>query len=141
MNWLCIWLIGHIVIPPVLYVGYGFVMSAVRDRDAGVSPRYVAVVDGVIAIPLVLLDGAYNALWLPFVCLDPRPHYAFRLVRFKGVMIPFFELATERLSRYNEQPSAWAWHKFIARKVAPFIDRKDPKGWHIRKAKQGAEIE
>jgi hypothetical protein len=141
MTLLYIWLIGHIVIPPVLYIGYGFVMSAVRDRDEKKSPPYIAVVDGVLAIPLVLLDGAYNAFWLPAVCLDPRPHYAFRMVVYGGVTFPFFELATERFSRYNEQPGAWAWHKFIAREVAPFLDRKDPKGWHIRKAKQGAEIE
>lgn len=139
MSWqlwlLTAWLAGHIIIPPVLYIGYGFVMCAIRDRDAGWTPRYVAVVDGMLAIPLVLLDGLYNAFWLPALCLDLRLNYAFRMVTYGGVTFPFFELVTERLSRYNEQPDALRWHKFIARIVAAFLDRKDPKGWHIRRAK------
>ena len=133
--WLLVaWIIGHVAIPPLLYIGYGFVMSAVRDRDEKQSPRYVAIVDGVLAIPLVVLDGLYNAFWLPALALDPRLHYAFRMVTVKGVTFPFLELVTERFSRYNEDLTQWAYHRWVARTVAPFLDRKDPKGWHVRKA-------
>lgn len=145
MTWLQIlliaWLAGHIIIPPVLYYGYGFVTAAQRAEIDGKSPPHVVMVDKALSIPIILLDGAYNALWLSFLCLDPRPHYAFRMVTFKGVTFPFFELATERFSRYNEQPDAWRWHKFIAQTVAPFLDGKDPKGWHVRRPKtEGADL-
>ncbi len=131
--WLLIsWLAGHIIIPPLLYVGYGFVAGAQWALIDGRSPPHVALVDKALSIPIVLLDGMYNAFWLPALCLDPRPHYAFRMVTFKGLTFPFFELVTERFSRYNEQPGAWRWHKFIARTVAPFLDGKDYKGWHLR---------
>ena len=137
MSWplwlLMAWLAGHIILPPALYIGYGFVMAAKRAKDAGLSLPHVFKTDAILAIPCVLLDGIYNALWLPFVCLDFRPHYAFRMVTFKGVTFPFFELTTERLSRYNEDATQWAYLQWIARVVAPFLDAKDPKGWHVRK--------
>jgi len=127
------WLVLAVVIPPLLYIGYGFAMAAIRDRDGKLSPPYVAVVDGVLAIPVVLLDGVCNFLILPIVCLDFRPTYTFRKVTFKGFTFPFFELVTERLSRYNEDATEWAYRRWVARSVAPFLDAKDPKGWHIRK--------
>ena len=146
MIWLYIWLAGHVIIPPLLYIGYGFVMCAqfvapLKDgepEDRPRSPPHVYKVDFVLAMGITLLDGLYNAFWLPALCVDPRPHYAFRLVTVKGVTFPFFELVTERFSRYNEQPKARGWHKLIARIVAPFLNAKDlRKGWHIRKSQQG----
>lgn len=130
---LIVWLAGHIVIPVVLYIGYCAVMAMQRAHADGKTPPHVYTIDALLAVPVVLLDGLYNALWLPFACLDFRPGYAFRLVTFKGVTFPFFELVTERLSRYNEQPDAWRWHKFIAQLITPFLDGKDLKGWHVRK--------
>ena len=134
--WLLVaWLAGHIIIPPLLYIGFGFVMAAKRANDAGLSRSYVFKIDAILAIPCVLVDGLYNAFWLPFVCLDFRPHYAFRMVTLKGVTFPFLELTTERLSRYNENANEWFIGRWWAAKLAPFLDPKDPKGWHIRKPK------
>lgn len=132
------WLIGHIIIPPVLYVGYGFVMCAKRANDNGSSPPHVYRVDSLLAIPVVLLDGLYNALWLPALCLDFRLNYAFKMLTVKGVTFPFFELATERFSRYSEDLTERRWRRWVALTVAPFLNGKDPKGWHIRKQTQGA---
>lgn len=134
MTWLIAYCIGQLLLPIVLYVGYGFVMAAKRAEKEGLSSPLVIKVDLVLAILATLLDGAYNAFWLPILCLDFRLNYAFKMITYKGVTFPFFEVATERLSRYNEQLDAWVWHKFVARHVKPFLDGKDPKGWHIRKA-------
>lgn len=140
MSWMYVvwaWLVLAVVIPPVLYVGYGFAMAAKRANDAGLSPSHVYRVDAALAVPVVLLDGLCNFLILPVLCLDFRPSYAFRKVTFKGVTFPFFELVTERLSRYNEDAAEWSYRRWVARTVAPFLDAKDPKGWHIRKATNG----
>lgn len=118
----------------VLYVGYGFVMAAKRANDAGLSSVVVYCVDAFLALPVVILDGLYNVLVLPVVCLDLRPSYAFKTIEVKGVTVPCFELVTERLSRYNEDKKEWRYRRFIAFQVAKFLDAKDPKGWHIRKA-------
>ena len=118
----------------VLYVGYGFVMAAKRANDAGFSLPVVYQVDAALSIPVVILDGIYNALILPVLCLDFRLHYAFRTIQIKGVTVPCFELVTERFSRYSEDANEWRYRRFIALQVAHFLDAKDPKGWHIRKA-------
>lgn len=134
MNWLqialAVWLAGQVIIPPVLYILYGFAMSAKVSNDKGLSPPHVYRVDAVIAIVAVIIDGAYNAFWLSVLCLDLRPKYAFKWQEKQGVW--FFELVTERLSHYNETPSEWAWRRWVARTVAPFLDGKDPKGRHVR---------
>lgn len=138
MSWLhyifATWLIGHIIIPPLLYIGYGFVMCAKRANDAGLSPPHVFRVDSLLALPVVILDGLYNAFWLPVLCLDCRLNYAFKMLTVKGVTFPFFELATERFSRYSEDPTECRWRRWVALTTAPFLDSKDPKGWHIRGA-------
>jgi hypothetical protein len=138
MSWLVYiasaWLVLAAIIPPVLYIGYGFAMAAKRAHDAGLSPSHVYRIDAALAVPVVLLDGVCNLLILPVVCLDFRPSYAFRKVQFKGYEFWFFELVTERLSRYNEDASEWAYRRWVAKTIAPFLDAKDPKGWHIRKS-------
>lgn len=135
MTWLYVWLAFATFGALVLYVGYGFVMAAKRANDAGLSSTVVYCVDAFLAFPVVILDGLYNVIILSVLCLDLRPSYAFRTVQVKGVTVPFFELVTERLSRYNEDATEWAYRRWIARTVALFLDAKDPKGWHIRSAK------
>lgn len=132
---LYVWLWSFVAVPPVLYVGYGFVTSAMRARDAEVdpSPAYVVKVDSVISGFFILLDGLLNAVVFSVLCLDFRPSMAFRMVTAGGYTFPWFELITERLSRYNEDPTEWPPGRFVARVLAPFLDAKDPKGWHIRK--------
>lgn len=138
MNWLAYiltaWLAFAVFGAIALYAAYGFVMSAKRANDAGLSPRHVSRVDALLAIPAVLLDGLYNAFALPVLCFDFRLAYAFKMLTVKGVTFPFFELVTERFSRYSENPNEWRWRRFVARQTAKFLDGKDPKGWHIRKA-------
>lgn len=136
MSWLIGWLAFALIGAVLLYIGYGFAMSAQRARDdkANPSPGYVVKVDVTLAVPIVILDGLYNAFVMPVFCLDLRPRMAFRLITFKGVTFPFFELVTERLSRYNENPNEWLIGRWWAVKLVPFLDQKDPKGWHIRKS-------
>ena len=139
MSWLhlvAVWLAFAVFGALALYIGYGFAMSAIAARDKKVNPSlpYVVKFDVILAAPIVLLDGMYNALALPVLCLDLRPSMAFRMVTFKGVAFPFFELVTERLSRYNEDANEWRYRRWVARHTAQFLDAKDPKGWHVRKA-------
>ena len=134
MSWLLYWLTFGIVGTAILYVGYGFTMSAIDADKAGRTPRHVYWVDALIAWCFILLDGLLNAVFYTFFCLDLRPSYAFRLVTVKGVTFPFFELMTERLSRYNEDPAEWWWRRKVAGFFAPFLDGKDRKGWHLRPA-------
>lgn len=129
LAWLAFGVIGTVV----LYIGYGFTMSAVTADDEGRSPRHVYWIDASIAWCFVLLDGLLNAFFYSFICLDLRLSYAFRMVTAKGVTFPFFELMTERLSRYNEDPAEWWWRRQVAAFFAPFLDGKDKKGWHLRK--------
>lgn len=137
MTWLAYvltaWLAFAILGALALYIGYGFVMSAKRAHDAGLSPPHVYRIDSILALPVVILDGLYNVLVLPVLCLDFRLHYAFRRYQYKGVNLWLFELVTERFSRYSEDPAEWRWRRFIASQAAYFLDAKDPKGWHIRK--------
>ena len=130
-----VWLWSFIVVPVPLYIWYGSVMSSVRARDLKVnpSPPWVAKLDLALAIPAVLLDGYYNAFCLPFLCVDPRPRMAFKMLTYRGVTFPFFELMTERLSRYSEGKNEWVIGRMWARVITPLLDAKDPKGWHIRK--------
>ena len=136
MTWLYLWLAFATFGALVLYVGYGFVMAAKRANDAGLSSITVYCVDAFLAFPVVILDGLYNDLVLPIVCLDLRPSYAFKTIQVKGVTVPVFELVTEKLSRYSEDKNEWRFRRFIAFQVAKFLDAKDPKGWHIRKAEK-----
>ena len=90
------WLVFPLVGFPALYVGYGFVMSAIVDRqksrDAGIEVGIVERVDGAIAIPLVLLDAFLNMLWMPIFCWDFRLKGWFRKINFKGLSLAFPDL-------------------------------------------------
>lgn len=127
------WLGLAVIGTAVMYIGYGFSMCADLADEQERTPRHVYRVDFAIAAAFILLDGLLNAVVYPFVCLDFRPSYAFRRVKVKGYSIWFFELMTERLSRYNEDPAEWWWRRKVAAAFAPFLDGKDKKGWHIRK--------
>ena len=131
-----VWLAFAVLGAVLLYIGYGFAMSAVaaRDKKLTPSPAHVVRLDVILVMPIIILDGLYNAVIMPVLCLDLRPSMAFRQVTFKGVTFPFFELVTERLSRYNEDATEWRWRRWAARQTSQFLDAKDPKGWHIRKA-------
>lgn len=117
-----------------VYVGYGFVMAAHRAEKEGRSPRHVYLVDSAIATKYIVWDGLLNAVFYSGLCLDRRFSNSFRMVTRWGVTFPVFELITERLSRYNEDPTEWWWRRKVAAFIAPFLDGKDPKGFHIRKA-------
>lgn len=136
MTWLLYvflgWLSFGIIGTAVLYVGYGFTMSAIRAEKDGLSPRHVYYVDAVIAWFFILLDGLLNAFFYSGFCIDPRPRFAFRTVTVRGVTFPFFELMTERFSRYSEKTDELWWRRKVALFFALFLDGKDPKGWHIR---------
>jgi len=133
LAWLAFAVIGGLA----LYVAYGFVMSAIVDRKraraAGVEFGIVERIDGVIAVPAVLLDGLINVLVLPIVCLDFRLKGWFKIVTYRGMTFPFFDLVTARLQGYHDDPKAWRYHKWIAKIGVQFLDRKDPKGWHVAK--------
>ena len=133
MIWLLCWLALAVVGTVVLYVGYGFTMAADLADEQGRSPRHVYLADATIATFFILLDGLLNAFVYSLICLDPRPSYAFRRVKVKGYSVWFFELMTERFSRYNEDSAEWWWRRKVAAAFAPFLDGKDRKGWHIRK--------
>lgn len=136
MSWLdllLLWLALAAIGTPVAYIGYGFSMAADLADEQGRSPRHVYLVDLAIAMGFVLLDGLLNVVVYALLCLDLRPSYAFRRVTVKGYSIWFFELMTERFSRYNEDPAEWWWRRKVAAAFAPFLDGKDRKGWHIRK--------
>ena len=127
--WLALAVVGTVV----LYVGYGFTMAADLADEQGRSPRHVYLADATIATFFILLDGLLNSFVYSLICLDPRPSYAFRRVKVKGYSVWFFELMTERFSRYNEDSAEWWWRRKVAAAFAPFLDGKDRKGWHIRK--------
>ena len=138
MSWLTYlftaWLAFAVFGALALYIGYGFAMAALRAEEEGLSPAYVFRIDKLLALPIVLLDGLYNALVLPVLCLDFRLRMSFRRYQYKSVNLWLFELVTERFSRYSEDKNEWRLRRWIALTTAPFLDSKDPKGWHIRKA-------
>jgi hypothetical protein len=146
MIWLYLvlaWLAFAVVGGLVLYVSYGFVMSAIADRTkaraAGVEFGLVEKVDAVIAAPFVLLDGLLNVLVMPVVCRDRRLKGWFRMVTYRGLTFPFFELVTARLIGYHEDPDERTFRKQIAGIGVLFLDRKDPKGWHVARPKPEAQ--
>ena len=126
------WLVLALVGMPTLYILYGFVMSAIRSRNAGQSPRVVLLIDGGIAFVGVLLDALLNLLVFPVLCLDLRPSYLFKSVDFRGRRIYVPELVTGRLTRYNLDLSEWSWRRTVASLGGAFLDGKDPSGDHIK---------
>lgn len=118
---LAAWLLLAVPGALVMYVGYGFAMSAKRARDDAVnpSPKHVVVVDSLIAFPFIVLDALLNLIVMPVICLDFRPGRA-------------WDLITGRLCKYNADPQEWAYRRWIADLVAAFLDAKDPSGDHIK---------
>jgi hypothetical protein len=105
-----------------LYIGFGFVMSALsaKDRkDAPPSPKIVVYIDLVIAFLVYLLDVAINILVDSFLMADFRPKYVFTTV-------------SKRLSTYSLDPNEKAFRKWWARQHGFFLDAKDPSGDHIK---------
>ena len=145
MIWLAFaWLAFAVIGGLCLYVGYGFVMSAIRDREkaryAGVNDGIVERIDGLIAVPCVVLDGLLNMLVMPIVCLDLRLKGWFRMVTYRDTTFPFPDLITSRLIGYHDNPDAWRYHKWLAKIGVKFLDRKDPKGWHVARPQPEATL-
>lgn len=116
-----------------LYIGYGFVMSAIRARDDEDNPSapLVVKVDSALAVPEVLRDGFFNVFYAPLIFLDPSPRHMLRLGKVKGKTLVLPELLTERCSRYSLDPGEWAYRKYLCAVIEPFLGPKDPKGWHL----------
>lgn len=114
LGWCVLAIIGTVV----LYIGYGFAMSAKGARDRGASQAVVVKVDSAIAFPFVLLDAVLNVSVYSFIALDFRSAY-------------WLTLATKRFSLYNLDPDEWRWRRFLASVFAAFLDGKDPSGDHI----------
>ena len=74
-----VWLAFAVLGAVLLYIGYGFAMSAVaaRDKKLTPSPAHVVRLDVILVMPIIILDGLYNAVIMPVLCLDLRPSMAF----------------------------------------------------------------
>ena len=108
-------------------------MAMNSAHEGGVEGGIVERVDGVFAVFAVLLDALYNMIVMPVICLDWRLKGWFRLVTFKGMTFPFPDLITARLMGYYENSKECSYRKRIAAIGVLFLDRKDPKGWHVAK--------
>lgn len=122
VNWLVtaaqIWLAFALIGIPVLYVGYGFVMSAKRASDAKLSQKKVVAVDFCIALLFYGIDLLLNILVFSVLALDFRPRYTFTTI-------------TNRLSLYNLDENERAFRKGLSDICAAFLDGKDPSLDHI----------
>jgi hypothetical protein len=114
-----------------MYIGYGFVMSAIAAQKSGKSDPWVVKLDTAIALYFIAWDALLNLVVYPVVCLDLRPKSLFKKVIYKGRTIYLPELITGRLSRYNEDPDEWQWRRAVANFGAGLLDGKDTKGDHI----------
>lgn len=118
-HWVAVcWLVLLVVGTPLLYVGYGFAMSAKGARDRGASQAVVVKVDGAIVLPFMVLDAVLNVLVFSVITLDFRRAYTLTYL-------------TERLSRYSRDAGERKFRRFIADVFAAFVDGKDPSGDHI----------
>lgn len=113
------WAISAVVGILVLYVGYGFAMSAKRARDEKRSQRKVVAVDVFIAFWFVLLDAYLNLFVFSILCLDFRKKQTLTLV-------------TGRLCQYNANPDERAFRRWYSDVFAAFLDGKDPSGDHVK---------
>jgi hypothetical protein len=113
--WLMFFLIGTFV----LYIGFGFVMSAVSSKQKGKSQTVVYVIDIIISCFFLLLDVLLNVLVYPIVCLDLRPKNIFTTI-------------SHRMSRYNSDENEWHYRRVIASLFGAALDGKDPSGDHVK---------
>jgi hypothetical protein len=119
-KWLGVaWLASLFIGLPVMYVGYGFAMSAQRAKQEGLSQRRVVFVDTFLTLLIALLDFYLNIVVFSVLCLDFKPKNTFTMI-------------TQRLSRYSLDTQEKKFRKSIADFVAAFLDGKDPSGDHIK---------
>lgn len=119
-KWLgAVWLASFFIGLPVMYVGYGFAMSAQRAKQEDLSQRKVVFVDKFLILLIALLDLYLNIFVFSVLCLDFRLKTTFTMV-------------TQRLSRYSLETQERPFRKAIANFLAAFLDGKDPSGDHIK---------
>ena len=130
---LAAWLAMGLFLSLAVYVGYGFVMSAVyaRDRKDNPSPPRVVMLDSIIALPCVLADGLLNIGWGWAVFADPDPRNMFKRIKFKGITLIVPELITGRCSKYGLDTNERKFRRVIAGFIGHFLMSKDPKGFHF----------
>ena len=116
---LTIWLLFAFWGTLSLYVGFGFVMAAIRARNNKQSQTVIYVIDVTIAIFFLILDVLLNVVVYPFICLDLRPKNIFTTI-------------SHRMSRYNSDPKERMYRKYIASLFAAALDGKDVTGDHIK---------
>lgn len=131
MTYLYAWLLLATVGQLVLYIGYGFAMSAVSARNKNASSKVVLTIDCAIAACFILLDAAIDFFVMPVLCLDLRAKGWLHYIKLWGRDIPVPELVTERMRLYYVDPNEGRYRKWIANQYAKALDGKDPKGWHI----------
>lgn len=102
-----------------LYIGFGFVMAAIRSRNNKQSQTVIYAIDIAIAIGFLILDVLLNVIVYPFICLDLRPKNIFTTI-------------SHRMSRYNSDPKERMYRKYIASLFAAALDGKDVTGDHIK---------
>lgn len=127
------WAAFGLVAFPVLYVGYGFVRSAVAGRDNKLSPSppLVLKVDLFFSAFFVLLDGVLNITHMTVFCIDFWPQRAFKRYKIKGITIIAPELITERCNVYSLDDKQFKFRKYIADVFAGWTASKEPRGWHV----------
>jgi hypothetical protein len=107
------WSIFTVLGTLILYIGYGFVMGAVKAKRDKTSQRVVVIVDTIIATPFVWLDIMLNIFSYSVICLDFRPRKVLATI-------------TSRMSQYTREDNERMWRKNIACFFAAFLDGKDP---------------
>lgn len=112
--WLSFFIVGTVV----LYIGFGFVMSAIRAKEEGKTQTVVWVADVALALIFLVLDVLLNIFVYTFICFDWKPKNIFTTI-------------SHRMSRYNTDETEWRYRKVIASLFGAALDGKDPKGDHI----------
>lgn len=102
----------------VLYVFYGFAMSAKRARDDNKSQRAVVILDTGLSLIGLLLDLFLNLFFYSVLMLDFRKHY-------------WLTTISARMSRYSLDTNEREFRRNTADFFAALLDGKDPGGDHI----------
>lgn len=113
-GWFALFIFGTLI----LYIGFGFVMSALNAKQKGKSQEVIYYIDAVISIGFALLDILLNIVVYSFVCLDFRPKYVFTTLSF-------------RLSYYNVDEKERQFRRVISGLFGAALDGKDPSEDHI----------
>lgn len=115
LYWFMFFILGTLV----LYIGFGFVMAAIRAREEKKTQTGIYILDVAIALCFVVLDVLLNMIVYPIVCLDLRPRYMFTTI-------------SHRMTMYNSNPKERLYRKIIAGLFAAALDGKDVAGDHIK---------